>query len=217
MGMRLFPRELHPMEYLPSLEQLKPNTQSPATENADFKPQWSAWSRCESSFSLLLVPHKPGVYALAEEVIDSGAYGRRMLAMFAVTASDDLARSISQLFMPSHPLCARMAQCRCFVRYAEVADPAVRQETAQALERWLLQASDRAAEMAPQSLQPVEVKEAKEAKLPEPAYFVAPQRAFLHSDFADCDPGDCTGAERRNERAARAVREMGAPAFPAGF
>jgi hypothetical protein len=208
------------MEHLPTLDQLKPNAQSPISDNTDFKPQWSAWSRCESSFSLLLVPHKPGVYALAEEVIDAGAYGRRMLAMFAVTASDDLARSISQLFMPSHPLSERMAQCRCFVRYAEIADPVVRQETAQALERWLLQASDRAAELAPQALQPVEikeVKEVKETKLPEPAYFVAPQRAFLHSDFADCDPGDCTGDERRNERAARAVREMGAPAFPAGF
>jgi hypothetical protein len=206
------------MGHLPSLEQLKPNAQSLATDKSEDKLQWSAWSRCESSFSLLLVPHRPGVYALAEEVVDSGAYGRRMLAMFAVTASDDLARSISQLFMPSHPLCARMAQCRCFVRYAEIADPAMRQETAQALERWLLQASDRAAEMAPPSLQPPQVvPEAKEAKLPEPAYFVAPQRAFLHSDFADCDPGDCTGDERRNERAARAVREMGEPAFPAGF
>lgn len=204
------------MEHLPSLE-LKPNAQSLAIDKVDEKPQWSAWSRCESSFSLLLVPHRPGVYALAEEVTDSAAHGRRMLAMFAVTPSDDLARSISQLFMPSHPLSQRMAQCRCFVRYAEIADPAARQETAQALERWLLQASDRAAEMAPPSLQPVEVKEAKEVKLKEPAYFVAPQRAFLHSDFADCDPGDCTGGERRNERAVRAVREMGAPSFPAGF
>lgn len=205
------------MEHFPPLEQLKPNAQSLTADKGDDKPQWSAWSRCESSFSLLLVPHKPGVYALAEEVMDSGAHGRRMLAMFAVTASDDLARSISQLFMPSHPLCARMAQCRCFVRYAEISDPAARQETAQALERWLLQASDRAAELAPPSLQPVGLKEVREAKLPEPAYFVAPQRAFLHSDFADCDPGDCTGDERRNERAAKAVREMGAPAFPAGF
>jgi hypothetical protein len=205
------------MEYFPPLEQLKPNAQSLAADKSDDKLQWSAWSRCESSFSLLLVPHKPGVYALAEEVMDSGTHGRRMLAMFAVTASDDLARSISQLFMPSHPLCSRMGQCRCFVRYAEISDPAARQETALALERWLLQASDRAAELAPPSLQPVEVKEAKEVKLPEPAYFVAPQKAFLHADFSDCDPGDCTGDVRRNERAAKAVREMGAPAFPAGF
>ena len=32
--------------------------------------QWSSWSRCESSFSMLLVPHRPGIFALAEEVAD---------------------------------------------------------------------------------------------------------------------------------------------------
>jgi hypothetical protein len=32
--------------------------------------QWSRWFRCESTHSLLLVPSKPGVFALAEEVVD---------------------------------------------------------------------------------------------------------------------------------------------------
>jgi hypothetical protein len=31
---------------------------------------WSRWFRCESHHSLLLVPSKPGVFALAEEIID---------------------------------------------------------------------------------------------------------------------------------------------------
>jgi len=35
--------------------------------------QWSRWFRCESPHSLLLVPSKPGVFALAEEVVDFGA------------------------------------------------------------------------------------------------------------------------------------------------
>ena len=30
--------------------------------------QWSRWFRCESPHSLLLVPSKPGVFAVAEEV-----------------------------------------------------------------------------------------------------------------------------------------------------
>ena len=34
--------------------------------------QWSRWFRCESPHSLLLVPSKPGVFALAEEVMDFG-------------------------------------------------------------------------------------------------------------------------------------------------
>lgn len=34
--------------------------------------QWSHWFRCESHHSLLIVPSKPGVFALAEEVINFG-------------------------------------------------------------------------------------------------------------------------------------------------
>jgi hypothetical protein len=35
--------------------------------------QWSRWSRCDSPHSLLVVPSKPGIFALAEEVMDLGA------------------------------------------------------------------------------------------------------------------------------------------------
>lgn len=34
--------------------------------------QWSRWFRCESHHSLLVVPSKPGVFALAEEIIRVG-------------------------------------------------------------------------------------------------------------------------------------------------
>lgn len=34
--------------------------------------QWSRWFRCESHHSLLCVPSKPGVFALAEEILDLG-------------------------------------------------------------------------------------------------------------------------------------------------
>jgi hypothetical protein len=34
--------------------------------------RWSRWFRCESHHSLLLVPSKPGVFALAEEIMDLG-------------------------------------------------------------------------------------------------------------------------------------------------
>ena len=34
--------------------------------------QWSRWFRCDSHHSLLFVPSKPGVFALAEEVMDFG-------------------------------------------------------------------------------------------------------------------------------------------------
>lgn len=35
--------------------------------------QWSRWFRCESHHSLLFVPSKPGVFALAEEIIGMGS------------------------------------------------------------------------------------------------------------------------------------------------
>ena len=34
--------------------------------------QWSRWSRCDSPHSLLVVPSKPGIFALAEEIMDLG-------------------------------------------------------------------------------------------------------------------------------------------------
>jgi hypothetical protein len=36
---------------------------------------WSRWFRCESHHSLLFVPSKPGVFALAEEIMDISAHG----------------------------------------------------------------------------------------------------------------------------------------------
>ena len=35
--------------------------------------QWSRWSRCDTPRSLLVVPSKPGIFALAEEVMDLGS------------------------------------------------------------------------------------------------------------------------------------------------
>jgi hypothetical protein len=35
--------------------------------------QWSRWFRCDSTHSLLVVPSKPGLFALAEEVMDLGS------------------------------------------------------------------------------------------------------------------------------------------------
>src|SRR5580700_10155901 len=34
--------------------------------------QWSRWFRCDSTHSLLVVPSKPGIFALAEDIMDLG-------------------------------------------------------------------------------------------------------------------------------------------------
>jgi hypothetical protein len=56
--------------------------------------QWSRWSRCDSPHSLLVVPSKPGIFALAEEVIDlapgNNNLGRAALACPAEQSSAEL-------------------------------------------------------------------------------------------------------------------------------
>ena len=72
---------------------------------------WSRWFHCESSFGLLLVPSQPGVFALAEEIVQSaGPQSRRMLAVFEVAEAEDLSRAMSRLFAAGSPWREKMAQ-----------------------------------------------------------------------------------------------------------
>lgn len=97
---------------------------------------WSRWFRCESSFELLLVPNQPGVFALAEEVV-SPPNGRRMLAVFAVDETEDLALSLSRLFAAGSPVREKLSEGHCFVRYAVAPSIADRRAAADALRQWL--------------------------------------------------------------------------------
>jgi len=107
----------------------------------DRRLEWSRWFRCESSFSLLLVPSEAGVYALAEEVVAPGELpstgGRRMLAVFQASETEDLCVALSRLFAPRNPISCRLSNGRCFVRFALVTDPKQRQEACESLNRWL--------------------------------------------------------------------------------
>jgi hypothetical protein len=103
--------------------------------------QWSKWFRCESSFSLLLMPAKPGVFALGEEVAAPGEVlstgGKRMLALFQINETADLGFGLGRLFAPNSPLRERFASGRCFARYVVIEDDDQRHSTAAALQRWL--------------------------------------------------------------------------------
>jgi hypothetical protein len=99
---------------------------------------WSRWFRCESSFELLLVPNQPGVFALAEEVAQAtGPQARRMLAVFDVQEADDLSRAMSRLFATGSGWREKLAQARCYVRYAVAPSTADRRAAASALKTWL--------------------------------------------------------------------------------
>ena len=124
---------------------------------------WSSWSRCESSFSMLLVPHRPGILALAEEIIDA-AGGKRMLALFHVAEARDLSLAVSALFASGSGLRDRLSEGRCFVRYAMISDPEDRRAVCQALEAWMQATAEQATGLvdcdpgdcaAPQGLKPL--------------------------------------------------------------
>jgi hypothetical protein len=102
--------------------------------------EWSRWFRCADSFSLVLKSSKPGVFALGEEIIAPGAVpatgGRRMLALFQISETDDLGMALGRLFLPGSPERERLAAGRCFARYAVIEDATQRQAAYAALQRW---------------------------------------------------------------------------------
>jgi hypothetical protein len=102
--------------------------------------RWSAWFRCDSSVSLLLAPPKPGVYALAEEVVPPGetplAGGKRMLAIFQISEAEEIGLAMSRLFAPGSPLKERLESGRLFARYTVIEDPAQRHAAHSALLHW---------------------------------------------------------------------------------
>ena len=99
---------------------------------------WSRWFRCESSFSLLLVPSAPGLYALAEEIVAPGeGSAKRMLAVFEIGETEDLCVTLSRQFAPGSPLNERLSTSRCFVRFAQLRDVERRRMVCNSLKRWL--------------------------------------------------------------------------------
>jgi len=99
---------------------------------------WSRWFRCESSFGLLLVPHQPGIYALAEETISPATpNSRRVLAVFEINEAEDVSRALSRLFAPASPWGHRLNEARCFLRYAIVPDAEERRTATASLKDWL--------------------------------------------------------------------------------
>lgn len=103
--------------------------------------QWSRWFRCDSSFSVLLAPAKPGVFALAEEIAPA-AESKRMLALFEIKETDDIGMALGRLFLPGNPLREKLETGKCFARYAVIEDSAERSAAYKVFERWLNEKSN---------------------------------------------------------------------------
>jgi hypothetical protein len=132
---------------------------------------WSRWFRCDSPHSLLFVPSKPGVFAVAEEVMDFGnthaeiakagtgdspvqptlseAKGsvttpRRMLAVTQFFEDDDMAFVLDRMLSRRNPMYDRLASGRYFVRFVVVEDPTQRHSICNALNQWMVSSAEKA-------------------------------------------------------------------------
>jgi hypothetical protein len=106
--------------------------------------EWSRWFRCESSFSVLLAPSKPGIFALGEEMISPVDGSKRMLALFQITETGDLGFALGRLFLPGSPLRERLATGRCFARYTVIEETDQRTATYKVFHRWMEQSAEAA-------------------------------------------------------------------------
>ena len=123
--------------------------------------QWSHWFRCESHHSLLIVPSKPGVFALAEEVMslpdhvdrepisESGTRKlesespRRMLAVTKFFEDDDMAYVLDRMVSYQNPMQARLASGHYFVRFVIIEDPSQRRSICNALNQWIASSAEK--------------------------------------------------------------------------
>ncbi len=109
---------------------------------------WSRWFRCESSLSFVLVPGKPGIFALGEEVLAPGEAsatdGKRMLALFRIAQADDLGMALGRYFLPGSPDRERLENGKCFVRYAVIEDSTQRSAAHAALNQWMTSSAETA-------------------------------------------------------------------------
>ncbi len=134
---------------------------------------WSRWFHCESSFGLLLVPSQPGIFALAEEIVQPADGSRRMLAVFEVEEADDLSRAMSRVFAAGSMWREKLLQGRCYVRYALTASAADRRAAATALKNWMNSQREMAAQIFEQPIfeQPMNVPPAAAPVAAKPESF----------------------------------------------
>jgi len=117
--------------------------------------RWSRWFRCESHHSLLVVPSKPGVFAVAEEIIPAdqqeaesrkpeGLASRRLLAVTQFFEDDDMAYVLDRMLSRNNPLRASLLSGRYFVRFVVIEDEVQRRSICNSLNQWIASSGETA-------------------------------------------------------------------------
>src|SRR4029077_13437799 len=99
--------------------------------------EWARGFRCADRSSLVLMSSKPVGCALGDEIVAPGAAGKRMLALFQISETDDLGMALGRLFLPGSPLGELLTSGHCFARYAVIEDATQRHAAYAALQRRL--------------------------------------------------------------------------------
>jgi len=189
---------------------------------------WSRWFRCESQHSLLVVPSKPGVFAIAEEIVDfdsarteaerrkpEASSSRRMLAVAQFFADDDMAYVLDRMLSRENPMRARLASGRYFVRFVVIQDETQRRSICNALNQWIADAGEKASGIGAHFATSLELTETSVART------LLSANVAVTSSLAQAGNGDATGSERPetapqlDSEAATNIHE--AAPFPSGF
>ena len=108
--------------------------------------RWSRWFRCESLHSLLVVPSKAGVFAVAEEMAPMGGdhapAQSRVLAVTHFYEDDDMAFVLDRMLSRQNPMRASLISGRYFVRFVVIEDAAQRHSVCNALNQWIAGSGD---------------------------------------------------------------------------
>ena len=109
--------------------------------------EWSKWFRFDSSDTALLLPAKPGVFALGEELnppSENLTEGKRTLALFHIAQADDLGMALGSMFLPGNMLRERLVSAHCYARYTVIEDAGQRQSALAALQNWMQSSAEAA-------------------------------------------------------------------------
>jgi hypothetical protein len=170
--------------------------------------EWSRWFRCESSFSVLLAPSKPGIFALGEEMISPSDGSKRMLALFEIAQTGDLGITLGSLFLPGAPLREKLETAKCFARYTVIEDAAERASAYTALRHWMEDAAEVASGMDSRGAEPDLSNRPQEEIPAEPARDEAERQIEPSAPFA----------MEAEVHAHRNLERLGGPfALPSGF
>jgi hypothetical protein len=168
--------------------------------------QWSRWFRCDSPHSLLCVPSKPGVFAIAEEITPA-EITRRMLAVTQFLETDDMAFVLDRMLSRPNPMRANFESGRYFVRFVAIEDESQRRSVASALNQWMLSTSEKATGIGSDFASSLELTSATEYL---PLANDAQASLFPISGTSNAHVVTAASAVPRGEA-------TGPPPFPSGF